>query len=481
MKSLVYALIALTSFLCLSCGGKSGKMDPYKWVELSPELDSLTLLLEQGFYDYIPSDSLSAIVRQLEETASASGDSLAIARGMHWRSRLLKREGDTDSALAVVSRALELVDSARTPYDFFRIRGLVRQYGHAIGAESYREIDEEARFYDGIGDRPMTAMMYISLGATLFNIGDYDKSLQFMEQADAINRDLGFDKLVAKNRINIANIHNRKGDKEKCVQILRELMETPEIQADSGAYNLILRNLYVFTNDLAYLYRAYGGVAGNENRRDLQGLYQALLSEHYHDQGEPDSAIAYSRQAINNINYVDNFSHKSKIMQVYAEAMEREGQIDSALYYQKRYIEYNDSDYARIQQSEVLRIANLREVAEVMSRERENAQNMRFNFLGAFFVVIIVAGSVYFMLYRRQKRHEMASRDSRLEMEKSRRSLLAMMLVVEEKDNLFNFLNSEIEKMRKENSIGAPEARRLQSSAFAIFDLQFGKRLFYQL
>lgn len=68
------------------------------------------------------------------------------------------------------------------------------------------------------------------------------------------------------------------------------------------------------------------------------------------------------------------------------------------------------------------------------------------------------------MLYRRQKHHEMASRDSRLEMEKSRRSLLAMMLVVEEKDNLFNFLNSEIEKMRKENSIGVLEARRLQNT-----------------
>lgn len=464
MKTLLSSLLVSALLLCASCGSRSGKMAPYRWTALSEEVDSLTLALEHGFYDYHPLDSLEEAVGRLESAAAVSGDSLAVARGLYWRGQLLNRMGETDSALSVVSRGIEMVDSARTPYDFFRLRGLVRQYSHSIGAESYREIDEEARFYAGIGDKPMTATMYINLAITLLNLGDYDKSLRYMEQADDINRSLGFDKRVAKNKINIASIHFRKGNREKGIELLRELLDSPEIKADDGAYNLVLRNLYVYTHDLSYLRKAYSGVAGNDNRRDLQGLYEALLSEHFHDIGEQDSAVAYSRLAINNINYVDNFAHKSMIMQVYAEAMERGGQIDSALRYQKRYIEYSDSDYARMQQSEVLRIANLREVAEVMSRERESAQNTRFYFLGAIFAVLTVAGVVYFMLYRRQKRHEMASRDSRLEMEKSRRSLLAMMLVVEEKDNLFNFLNTEIEKMRKENSIGAPEARRLQNT-----------------
>ncbi len=464
MKTSAIAIILLSVVLCCSCGGRRGSTDPYRWEELSPTLDSMTLALEKGFYDYLPAETIAATVAEFEREAALSGSRLAEARGLHWRGRLLKREGATDSALAVVTRALAMVDSARHTYDYYRIRGLVRQYGHTGGAESYMEIDEEARFYDRVGDKPMAALMYISLGATLFNIGDYDKSLHFMEKADEINSAIGFDKLVDKNTINIAIIHSRKGDRDKCVALLRALLDNPEVMADSGVMNLALRNLYVTTRDLGYLHRAYGAVVDNYNRRDLQGLYQALLSEHYHDAGLTDSAIAYSRLAIRNIDYVDNFAHKSMIMQVYAEAMEREGKIDSALIYQKRYIEFSDSDYVRKQQSEVLRLANLREVAEVTSREQAAAQNMRFNFLGTICAVLIIAGLVYFMLYRRQKHHEMASRDSRLEMEKSRRSLLAMMLVVEEKDNLFNFLNSEIEKMRKENSIGVLEARRLQNT-----------------
>ncbi len=324
MKSLYLALMALAALLCGSCGGKTDKMMPYKWSRLSPVLDSLTIRLENGFYEDLPADTLAALVSGYETAATAAHDSVALTRGLYWRARLLKRGGDIDSALNVASEALAIVDSVENTYDFFRLRGLVRQYSHSVGAEPYRDIDEEARFYTAIGDRPMTAAMYISLGSTLFNIGDYDKSLQYMEEANDINNSLGLTKLVEKNNINIANIHHRKGDLKKCLSMLRELAESPVIQADSGAYNLALRNLYVFTGDIHYLYRAYSAVDGNSNRRDLQGLYQALLSEHYNDLGIADSAASYSRLAIRNLDQTDNFAHKCMIAQVYAETMERD-------------------------------------------------------------------------------------------------------------------------------------------------------------
>ncbi len=68
------------------------------------------------------------------------------------------------------------------------------------------------------------------------------------------------------------------------------------------------------------------------------------------------------------------------------------------------------------------------------------------------------------MLYRRNKRHQIASRDSRLEMEKSRRHLLAVMLAMEEKNNLFNSMKGDLERMRKEGSIGASEAMTLENT-----------------
>jgi len=127
-------------------------------------------------------------------------------------------------------------------------------------------------------------------------------------------------------------------------------------------------------------------------------------------------------------------------------------------------MQYSDSDITRSQQAEVLRMANMREVSLSMLRENERAQRMKLNFLGTLLVVLMGAGAIYFMLYRKQKRHQIASRNSRLEMEKNRRHLLAVMLAMEEKDNLFNSLKSEIEAMRKEGTIGTPEAVRIENS-----------------
>lgn len=468
MKKILYITCA-TLFILLTAGAAgcsrgSGSGHPYKWPAINREIDSLTNQLEKDFYDYRESGSLDSTIRRLEEASRQSTDRVARARALYWRGRWMKRYSDADSALSLAKHAISLLDSAENRYDFYRTRALVRQYSHSIGAESYRDIDEEARYYNSIGDRAMTATMYISLATTLFSIGDYDKSLQLMLEADKINSELGFSKLVYKNKINIANIYQRKGEKSKTIDILRKLTRTPEIQNDSAASNLILRNLYVYTGDIRYLRQAYAQVEGRENHRDLQGLYQSLFSDYYNEAGNADSAAYFSRAAAGNINYVSDFDHKSRIMQSYARTLEREGKIDSALRYQKLTQEYTDSDYMQMQQSEVLRISNLREVSEIMSQEREATQNTRFRFIGAIFILILIAVGVYVVLYRRQKRHEMAAQQSKLEMEKERRSLLAMMLVLEEKDNLFSFLKTEIEKMRKDNSIGVPEARHLEST-----------------
>lgn len=464
MKKAFLTFAALLLIISFGCRRNYNSDSPYKWTRVTPAIDSITASLELGFYDYIPMESLDSSIREVERLSLSAPDSLAVARALYWRGRWLRRYGNVDSALFTVRQGLAMVDSAEHPYDFFRLRAMVRQYSHAVGAEPYRDIDEEARFYNSIGDKPMTAAMYISLGATLFSIGDYDKSLSFMQKADKLNSELGFTKLVDKNKINIANIYQRKGERSKCVEILKSLTTVDDIKNDSAVCNLVWRNLYVNTDDIAYLHEAYKGVAGHDNRRDLQGLYQSLFSNYYAERGQFDSAAFFSALALRNLDYVANFDHKRRITEAYAATMQRQGKIDSALYFQKLSLQYTDSDYLEAQQSEVLRIANLREVSEVMRRERENVQNTRLYFTGAISLLIVIAAVIYLVLYRRQKRHEIAAQESKLEMEKERRSLLAMMLMLEEKDNLFGFLKTEIEKMRKENSIGVPEARHLEST-----------------
>lgn len=164
-----------------------------------------------------------------------------------------------------------------------------------------------------------------------------------------------------------------------------------------------------------------------------------------------------------NISFINDYGYKGLVMSAYSATMEREGKIDSALYYQKQYVLYSDSDYVQNQQSEVLRLVNVREGSLAMARENERVQRVRLYFVAALFALLLLGGIIYFMLYRKQKRHQLAVRDSRLVMEKSRRQLLAVMLAMEDKNNMLDALREEIEGMRKEGIIGAQEAGRLEN------------------
>lgn len=446
------------------CADSPERILPYRWISVSPRVDSLTLQLEKEFYDYASRERIESDVAEMESLARETATEEMALRSRFWEARLLRHLNLLDSASRLIERTLVKTDSARHPYEFFRLRGLMRQIGRKRDAQSFRDLDQELRYYVSIGDEPMTASSYISLGTILYSIGELDNSLEYLEKADEIHHRLGLEDMVAKNAINIAAIHIRKGEQETGIRMLRDLLMDENLSSDSTTRNLVMRNLYVYTGDVAYLSGAYSWVKGIESRRDLQGLYETLLSSHYDKAGVMDSADIYSRKALANIDHVGDYGYKAMIMQSYAATMEREGKTDSALIYQKRYIVYSDSDYVAMQQAEVLRMANLREVSLAMSQEHARVQKIRFNYLITLFVLIMVASVVFFMLYRRQKRHQIASRDSRLEMEKSRRNLLALMLTIEEKNNLFECLKSDIEKMRRENTISSSEATRLQNT-----------------
>lgn len=458
-------LLSFVFMLVSSCHRTDKRLEPFRWPSVSADVDSLTLRLEYGFYDYLPTDSLLAMVTKFERLAAVAAPAdVRTLRKDYWRGRMFQRQDMADSAVKVVGCALSVADSAKFPYEFFRLRALYRQIGHTRGAQSYRDVDEEARFYERLGDAPMLAASYINIGTSLYLIGELDKGLEYIKKADDINARLGFDKMVARNAINVANIRYRQGRHDEADSLLLALLHSPDIAGDSVVFNLVMRNLYAHTNDVKWLKSAYLCVRGKENRRGLQGLYQAFLSNHYDKEGQIDSAVAYSRMAMSNLDYISDYGYKGMVLQSYAATMEKEGKTDSALIYEKRYVEYADSDMARMQQTEVLRMANIREMSLASIRENERVQRMRFSFIGMLFLVLLVAGAVYFMLYRRQKQHQIASRDSRLEMEKNRRHLLAVMLAMEEKNNLFNSLKSEIEVMRKEETIGVPEAARLENA-----------------
>ncbi len=464
MKNLV-SLAFLLLFIS-ACSEGHRRIESFRWTAVSPLADSLTEQLDYGFVDYEPAETLSSKITKLEEAlrGGLGDDSIALACRMgFWRGRLYQRIGYPDSALEEIRYAYEICDSARLPYEFYRLRGLLRQLERIGGTMAYRQLDEELRFYQGIGDLPMTAVAYINLGSRLYHVGEYARSLEYLKKGNEINSVIGFRKMLSKNSINIANVEFILGNDDEGRRILLGLLDSDDLEGDSSTVNLIYRNLYAHTDEIDWLFKAYEGVRNDHGSHDLKGLYTAMLSKYFFDKQQPDSGVFYSEIAYSCLPAVASYENRASVLDVYASRLEIKGEIDSALQMRKQMELYIDSANIEMQRDDVVRLSNVREIQLAIAAERERAQKMKLNFLGVIFVVLIVAGIVFFLFYRRYQRDQIARRDNRLEIEKEQRRLLALTLAMEEKNNTFQSILDEIARMRKEGTIDSSGAAIVQN------------------
>lgn len=65
-------LLSFVFMLVLSCHRTDKRLEPFRWPSVSADVDSLTLRLEYGFYDYLPTDSLLAMVTKFERLAAVA-------------------------------------------------------------------------------------------------------------------------------------------------------------------------------------------------------------------------------------------------------------------------------------------------------------------------------------------------------------------------------------------------------------------------
>ena len=252
------ALLSFVFMLVSSCHRTDKRLEPFRWPSVSAEVDSLTLQLEYAFNDYQPTDSLRAMVGELERmVGDADSADVRSLRTGYWRGRMFQRQDMVDSAVRVVGCVLSVADSVRYPYEFFRLRALYRQLGHTR----------------------MVAASYINMGTSLYLIGELDKGMEYIKKADDIHASLGFNKMVARNTINVANIRYRQGRHEEADSLLLGLLHSPAIAGDSVVFNLVMRNLYAHTNDVMWLKRAYQDVRGKENRRGGAGVVSGAAQQ----------------------------------------------------------------------------------------------------------------------------------------------------------------------------------------------------------
>lgn len=437
------------------------------WVSVGGEFDSVAKELEWKFNDFSHYDSILTYIERLEMLTTSESElyNLQRARILYWKSKLLWRVEKHDSSLILAKDALRFIDSITYRYDYLRLVCLIYSQTDTMSiAVKYGFYEGCLKYAKKYGDKAFEAYTSILIGNLMGNIGEYTKALHYLLTADSLNRILGYDKLVAKNKINEARVFCNKGNKNVSDSILKSLIGNPLLYGDTFAMNLIPRNLYASSNEISYLYQANDQIKKSKSFRHLRALYSALLLKHNYAENNIDSVFYYGNLICEDLPYVIDYNHKAIVWQALSLAWTLTDRLDSAYICRIRFENYVDSVQIQRSATEVLRLSALHEMG---AREAEyRAADFRKNMIGAFIIFGVITSGVMvaLLLNRRHMRQKMRAMANELELEKAKRKMAATALSIEEKDKVLDTLRNELSDMRKEGDIKEGNARRLEST-----------------
>lgn len=459
-SAFVILLVTLTLAGCRN--DRRPPLYPYGWEASQPELDSLTVLAE-SLYIHHRYDSLPRVITRMHEIADAHPtDSRMALRVDYWTARHKLSEGDTDAGVAMMRDLMSRTDSAKFPYEYHRLMWNLDMGYHTPSLERYRYLLNELEFFINAGDVMMSAGYCMDLGTFLNNVGDTEHGIPYLYKADSLLRLVGATEQIANNRINHADALANCGDSAAAAATLRTLLEDTVNPIGSYARDIVMGNLYNLTGDTTLLRRAYEILlATPAYEPEARCMYENLLASEALNRGDMSTAIYYHNLAARAIDSIANPALAVEYYRLHYTIFERKGQMDSAFAYLYKAAaiseEINNSNH-QIK----IRNANL---AAGITRERLQADLERRRLtmiqMGVTFglLLTVIIGAIIF--YRRLQHQKLARMRASLELEWSNRRIMAMELMMEEKENLFDTVSHEMEELSQQGEISRVAAGRI--------------------
>ncbi len=471
MKNLWILIIVLMAVACHR-QAPSG-FDSIKWEPVDSLADSTSVMLERMFYDAESPDSIAIVIdRLVADTTKGKVARISLARWHYWRGRLMKKLEDAEAANNHFQTAKALVDSNSYYYTYRRINTIINSSKTGLAHDYLHKLLDDLNYYSGIGDLVMDGSVSILIANALSNSYQPDFALEYSQRADSIHSLLGLEKYVVKNGINRASCLRRLGRDEECMRIIDNLLNDSAVTADFFTYNLVLRNAYVYSQEVTYLNRAYERMLRRDSTHQSNAVLEYLLSQHYLTSEKPDTALAirYISKAFPRISNEPDPEIRSAMLLAKSWQMNYMGETDSALIYLQMHVQENDSLTTRKKPTEVGQIHNM----EIMARyEYERNETHHFYVVRLLILIIVVvatAGVSAFVILRIKERHkrkeqqmQMAKMRSELDIERYRKQVLAISLAMEETDRNLEEIRGKFKELRESGKVSAEEMRNIDS------------------
>lgn len=464
LNRIVWSLMALAAMAC----SRDERLFPFGWDKINPQVDSLTLRLEQNWLDKRPDSVLIPDVRLMREFADAdSTNRLLQIRAMYWDGRMMLREGNEEGARDIWERAKAMNDSAAHPYETNRLNWSLEPDALPYGIQTYDYLTRQAEFFEEHGDYMLAADQWMNLAMMLNDLSQPERALVFANRSDSLNRIGGFEQTLIANGLNHSSIVYRAGDTRSTDSILRHLVADPKFRENPIALNYAYFNLFTECHDTPSIFMAYDMVRDREGFEELRSQYAAAIAGVYARRNEIDSAKHYADIAIDLLDYVEYPQARIDIL-AWASIAERAAG-DEALANDLLNARLNDTETQlnENRRAEVFNHDFNRRLHEAEMKREADANKSRMMMALIVLIIIIVTMLVLFIVYRRSQSHRMALIEESLKLEKSQRRVLAMKLALEQKESLISTIEDNL-------ASADPEARQKVENAIRIHDAATG-------
>ncbi len=290
--SLFPLLMGLLMVCFPSCRKERERLYPYGWIASGGEFDSLTLKLENAYFDRAATSEIESLVDSMKRIADKNPRQPEMKSRYHyWNARLALRKGDIDEAMDGFNTSLALTDSAHFPYDVARIRWNM-DLEPAQDADGYFRLLNQLNLFRELGDLPYQADYCMQIGGLLSNMGNPMPAFGYFSSADSLLRLSGLYAQASRNVINRAAALDKAGQPSQGAALLRSSLQDSLFCQDPVAKNMAQWNLYLFTDSFPLLKEAYAGLAGDPDEELMRVLYGSHMIKEYVRHGMLDSARA---------------------------------------------------------------------------------------------------------------------------------------------------------------------------------------------
>lgn len=451
-------LVLILAFLFSNCGQQSKK----HWSNLGEQVDSLNQVLDSLYRkDDVSSSDGRKLIKELKQLSDAQSDNdLLRGRYLYWNAVFNTVEPAQEDSL--LNEAKELIDSASHPYDYARLNLASRSFDRTgIGAR-YLEFKRSVDYFAQVGDKRMVLFAYRRLGAFFLHIGDYDAYFECSKKQEKLALEMGLDSMVIKNKLNFVLYHTNKGDTVKAKKILEEILSSRYVKSDSNFMGRVYVNLAHLTKRPEYFKKALEVSPAFSSSPGIRHTLEFAMLEKYEEKGNYSMADSLA-SILGPLVLIDGDAlAKSKMHSIYSRQALEKNDYKRAYHEQIEAETWKDSSNT---DADRLKVSQLSYQEELQRQEQEmkHAQSMtsmRWLTGGAIFLLVMVIVFVFFrnrhtQLKMRQLATEVENANLNLALEKEKRSLVAMRIAMDERDNLINDVVDVTDALEAEGKVSS--------------------------